>query len=128
MNRRWDASESHDFTYTVTANSPDPVPNEVTATGTGVTSEDVVRDSSANCSTDILNPDILWSRKTCTAFCAGRRCDHLHDHRGPTPATRTLEGHHGRTTRLFGRPLQTPADELAVDASESHDFTYTVTA
>ena len=23
-----DASESHDFTYTVTANSPEPVPNE----------------------------------------------------------------------------------------------------
>ena len=57
-------SESHVFTYTVTANSPDPVPNEVTATGTGVTRTDVV-DSSANCSTDILNPDILVE-KTCT--------------------------------------------------------------
>ena len=27
--------ESHDFTYTVTAQSPDPVPNTVTASGTG---------------------------------------------------------------------------------------------
>ncbi|MGH2679715.1 MAG: DUF7507 domain-containing protein [Actinomycetota bacterium] len=50
-------SESHDFDYLVTENSPDPVPNEVTATGAGVSSEEVV-DSSANCSTDVLNPDI----------------------------------------------------------------------
>ena len=28
-------SESHDFTYTVTAKSPDPVPNTVTALGHG---------------------------------------------------------------------------------------------
>ena len=49
--------ESHDFTYTVTANSPDPVPNEVTASGTGATSTDVVTDT-ASSSTDILNPHI----------------------------------------------------------------------
>ena len=48
-------SESHDFTYTVTENSPDPVPNAVTATGAGVNSEDAV-DDTAICSTDILQP------------------------------------------------------------------------
>ena len=34
-----DEEESHDFTYLVTVNSPDPVPNSVTASGTGATSE-----------------------------------------------------------------------------------------
>ncbi len=58
--------ESHDFTYTVTENSPDPVPNTVTASGTGATSNDTVTDT-ASCSTDILNPDIKVT-KTCTDF------------------------------------------------------------
>jgi uncharacterized repeat protein (TIGR01451 family) len=57
--------ESHDFTYTVTANSPDPVPNTVTASGTGAISSDTVTDT-ASCSTDILNPQISIT-KTCPA-------------------------------------------------------------
>ena len=40
---------------TVTENSPDPVPNEVTATGSGVNSEEPWT-STANCSTDMLQP------------------------------------------------------------------------
>ena len=50
-------SESHDFTYVVTAQSPDPVPNTVTASGVGVTSEDTVT-ATASCSTDVLHPEI----------------------------------------------------------------------
>jgi uncharacterized repeat protein (TIGR01451 family) len=50
-------SESHDFDYLVTDQSPDPVPNSVTATGTGVSSEEVV-DDTAGCSTDLLFPAI----------------------------------------------------------------------
>jgi uncharacterized repeat protein (TIGR01451 family) len=54
-------SESHDFDYLVTENSPNPVLNEVTASGSGVTSGEPV-DSTANCSTDILHPEITVTK------------------------------------------------------------------
>ena len=95
--------------------------------GTGVTSEDVVDSLRQYCSTDILNPDISWSRRPARPR-AGRRCDHLHDHRGPTPATRTSNAITASDS-LLGDLSDSFADvNSSVDASESHDFTYTVTA
>ena len=49
--------ESNSFPYTIQADDDDPLENVVTATGTGVTSEDVV-DGTANCETDIIHPAI----------------------------------------------------------------------
>jgi len=48
--------EEHTFTHSV-GTSPDPLVNVVTATGSGVTSEDTVTDT-ASCSTDVLHPEI----------------------------------------------------------------------
>jgi uncharacterized repeat protein (TIGR01451 family) len=51
------ASESHQFDYVVLESDPDPLPNEVTATGSGVGSRVVVSDLAA-CATDIIHPGI----------------------------------------------------------------------
>jgi uncharacterized repeat protein (TIGR01451 family) len=51
------ASESHDFDYVVQASDPDPLVNEVTATGLGVQSQLVV-DDTAECVTDLIHPGI----------------------------------------------------------------------
>jgi uncharacterized repeat protein (TIGR01451 family) len=51
------AFEEHDFDYTVQAGDDDPLPNEVTATGSGVTSGDEVDDTDS-CETDLLFPAI----------------------------------------------------------------------
>jgi uncharacterized repeat protein (TIGR01451 family) len=51
------ASESHDFDHVVQAGDPDPLINEVTATGLGVQSETLV-DDTAECVTDIIHPGI----------------------------------------------------------------------
>ena len=51
------ASESHEFDYVVLDSDPDPLVNEVTATGTGVSSQ-VVVDDLANCATDLIHPAI----------------------------------------------------------------------
>jgi uncharacterized repeat protein (TIGR01451 family) len=52
-----DASESHEFDYVVLESDPDPLLNEVTATGSGVGSRVVVNDL-ADCATDIIHPAI----------------------------------------------------------------------
>ena len=52
-----DASESHDFDYVVQESDPDPLVNEVTATGLGVQSESLV-DDTAQCETDLIHPAI----------------------------------------------------------------------
>ena len=51
------ASESHEFDYVVLDSDPDPLVNEVTATGSGVESR-VVVDDLANCVTDLIHPGI----------------------------------------------------------------------
>jgi uncharacterized repeat protein (TIGR01451 family) len=51
------ASESHQFDHVVQADDPDPLVNEVTATGTGTESETVV-DDTALCQTDVIHPAI----------------------------------------------------------------------
>ena len=51
------ASESHDFDYVVQESDPDPLVNEVTATGLGVRSESLV-DDTAQCETDLIHPGI----------------------------------------------------------------------
>jgi hypothetical protein len=51
------ASESHEFDYVVLESDPDPLLNEVTATGSGVGSRVVVNDL-ADCATDIIHPAI----------------------------------------------------------------------
>jgi len=51
------AFDEQTFDYEVTDESPDPIENTVTAEANGVQSEEVV-DSTADCVTDVLNPDI----------------------------------------------------------------------
>ena len=51
------ASESHEFDYVVLESDPDPLVNEVSATGSGVGSR-VVVDDLANCATDLIHPGI----------------------------------------------------------------------
>jgi ethanolamine utilization microcompartment shell protein EutS len=50
-------SESHEFDYVVLESDPDPLLNEVTATGSGVGSRVVVDDLAA-CATDLIHPAI----------------------------------------------------------------------
>ena len=116
------ASESHDFDYTIQAGDPDPLPNDVTATATGVTSADEVSDS-AGCETDILNPSIDVE-KSCAALA----------HVGDTVTytiTVTNTGDVDLTNvtvsdTILGDLSASFADDLAIGASESHDFAYTV--
>ena len=116
-------SESHEFTYEVTEDSPDPVPNEVTASGSGVDSGELV-DDSANCSTDILNPDIDVE-KTCTDFAqVGDTITYT-----ITVTNTGDEDLEGITVddSLLGDLSDDFADTLAAGDSESHEFTYEVT-
>jgi uncharacterized repeat protein (TIGR01451 family) len=116
------ASESHDFDYVVQPGDPDPLPNAVTATATGVTSGADV-DDSAECSTDILNPEIGVT-KSCTGLA----------HVGDTVTytiTVTNPGDEDLDTvtvvdTILGDLSGSFADELAAGASESHDFDYVV--
>ena len=52
------ASETRSFDHVVTESDPDPLVNEVTATGTGAQSEEVV-DDTATCVTDVIHPGIV---------------------------------------------------------------------
>jgi uncharacterized repeat protein (TIGR01451 family) len=60
------AFDEQTFDYEVTDESPDPIENTVTAEANGVQSEEVV-DSTADCVTDVLNPDITVT-KSCPDF------------------------------------------------------------
>ncbi|MEX0833833.1 MAG: CARDB domain-containing protein [Actinomycetota bacterium] len=51
------ASETHTFPYQTSENDPDPLHNEVTATGTGVESGDEATDD-ASCDTDLIPPPV----------------------------------------------------------------------
>ncbi len=117
-------SESHDFDYLVTEDSPDPVPNSVTATGTGVTSEEVV-DDTAGCSTEILNPDITVTKSCPESATVGDTITYT-----ITVTNTGDEDLEGITVEdsLLGDLSDSFADTLDVEESESHDFTYTVTA
>ncbi len=116
------ASESHDFDYVVQPGDPDPLPNEVTAAATGVTSDAPV-DDSANCDTVILEPSIAVT-KTCTELA----------HVGDTVTytiTVTNDGEEDLDNvtvvdSILGNLSDSFADELAMGASESHDFDYVV--
>ena len=116
--------ESHDFTYTVTAQSPDPVPNTVTASGTGVTSEDTVTDT-AECSTDVLNPDITVTKSCTETAQVGDTITYTIT--VTNSGDEDLEGITVEDT-LLGDLSDSFADTLDVEESESHDFTYLVTA
>jgi uncharacterized repeat protein (TIGR01451 family) len=102
----------------------DPVLNTVTATGTGADSG-VEASDEASCTTDVLNPAIDVE-KSCTALA----------HVGDT-VTYTItvtntgdEDLDGVTVMdtILGDLSASFADELAVGASESHDFDYVVQA
>ena len=116
------ASESHDFDYEVQPGDQDPLPNEVTATATGVTSDAPV-DDSAECETDILKPSI-GVEKSCTALV------HVGDTVTYTITVRNTgdEDLDNVTVvdSILGDLSASFADELAVGASESHDFDYVV--
>ncbi|HEX6580397.1 MAG TPA: hypothetical protein VF195_05965 [Actinomycetota bacterium] len=112
---------SHDFVYTPGANE-DPVENSVTASGDGVDSGVTATDTD-ECETDILNPSIGVT-KSCTELA----------HAGDT-VTYTItvtntgdEDLDGVTVMdtILGDLSASFADELAVGASESHDFDYVV--
>jgi uncharacterized repeat protein (TIGR01451 family) len=116
------ASESHEFDYVVQPGDEDPLPNEVTAAATGVTSDAPV-DDSAECSTVILTPSIGVT-KECTGLV----------HVGDTVTytiTVTNTGEEDLDTvtvvdSILGNLSDSFADELDVGASESHDFDYVV--
>ena len=116
-----DTVYSHDFVYTPGANE-DPVENSVTASGDGVDSG-VTDTDTDGCETDILNPAIGVT-KSCTELA----------HAGDTvtytiTVTNTgdedLDGVKVLDT-ILGDLSASFADELAVGASESHDFDYVV--
>ncbi len=112
---------SHDFVYTPGANE-DPVENSVTASGDGVDSG-VTDTDTDTCDTDILNPTIGVT-KSCTALA----------HAGDTVTytiTVTNTGDEDLDNvkvmdTILGDLSASFADELAVGASESHDFDYEV--
>jgi uncharacterized repeat protein (TIGR01451 family) len=109
-------------TYSPQAGGPDPITNTVTATGDGADSG-VEASDEASCETDILNPSIGVT-KSCTELA----------HAGDT-VTYTItvtntgdEDLDGVTVMdtILGDLSASFADELAVGASESHDFDYVV--
>ena len=112
---------SHDFVYTPGANE-DPVENSVTASGDGVDSG-VTDTDTDECETDILNPSIGVT-KSCTELA----------HAGDTVTytiTVTNTGDEDLDNvkvmdTILGDLSASFADELAVGASESHDFDYVV--
>jgi uncharacterized repeat protein (TIGR01451 family) len=115
-------TESHSFPYTVQADDPDPLPNEVTASGSGVTSGDEVSDSD-DCLTDILNPAIDVT-KSCEAVA----------HAGDTVTytiTVTNTGDEDLTNvtvidSILGDISDRFSDDFPVDHSESVDVDYVV--
>ena len=109
-------------TYSPQAGDPDPITNTVTATGDGGDSG-VEASDEASCETDILHPSIGVT-KSCTQLA----------HPGDT-VTYTItvtntgdEDLDGVTVMdtILGDLSASFADELAVGASESHDFDYVV--
>ena len=109
-------------TYSPQAGDPDPITNTVTATGEGADSGEEASDG-ASCETDILNPSIGVT-KSCTALA----------HAGDTVTytiTVTNTGDEDLDNvkvmdTILGDLSASFADELAVGASESHDFDYVV--
>ena len=108
--------------YSPQAGDPDPITNTVTATGEGADSGEEASDG-ASCETDILNPSIGVT-KSCTALA----------HPGDTVTytiTVTNTGDEDLDNvkvmdTILGDLSASFADELAVGASESHDFDYVV--
>jgi uncharacterized repeat protein (TIGR01451 family) len=109
-------------TYTPQAGDPDPITNTVAATGDGADSGEEASDE-ASCETDILNPSIGVT-KSCTELA----------HAGDTVTytiTVTNTGDEDLDNvkvmdTILGDLSASFADELAVGASESHDFDYVV--
>jgi uncharacterized repeat protein (TIGR01451 family) len=117
-------TESHDFPYTIQEGDPNPLPNVVTATGTGATSQ-VTVDDVASCDTALLNPDIDVA-KTCPPLA------HVGDEITYT-ITVTNSGDEDLegitvTDTVLGDLSGSFADTLDAGDSESHDFPYTIQA
>ena len=108
--------------YTPQAGDPDPITNTVTATGTGADSGAEASDD-ASCTTDILNPTIDVE-KSCTELA------HVGDTVTYTiTVTNTGDEDLDSVTvmdTVLGDLSASFADELAVGASESHEFDYVV--
>jgi uncharacterized repeat protein (TIGR01451 family) len=118
------ASVDLGFTYTIQAGDPGTLSNSVTATADGVTSGAEVTDT-ADCETTVVQPEITVT-KTCTPLA----------HVGDTitySITVTNTGDEDLTDvtvsdTILGDLSASFAADLAVDASESHDFHYVVQA
>ena len=116
-------SEVLDFFYTVQAGDPSPLPNSVTASGTGVTSGVDVFDF-AECSNTIVHPSIDVT-KSCTPLA----------HVGETVTydiTVTNNGDEDLTNvtvvdTILGDLSASFSDDLAVGASETQSFDHVVT-
>ena len=107
----------------MTVNSPDPVPNSVTATGTGATSTDVVADTGIVL-TDLLNPKIDVS-KTCTPTAqVGDTISYTITVKNT--GDETLNGVTVNDT-LLGNLSSSYDDVFSPGEEESHVFTYLVT-
>ena len=116
------ATATANVSYMPQAGDPDPLTNTVTASGNGEDSETQATDV-ASCITDILNPSIDVE-KSCAPLA----------HVGDTVTytiTVTNTGDVDLTNvtvsdTILGDLSASFADDLAVGASESHDFQYTV--
>ena len=118
------ASVTVQWVYEADGSEPDPLPNEVTVTADGVTSEESVDDTDG-CETDIVNPQPdIDVEKSCTALA----------HVGDTVTytiTVTNVGDEDLDDvtvmdTVLGDLSASFADSLAVGASESHQFDYVV--
>jgi uncharacterized repeat protein (TIGR01451 family) len=118
-------SSTRTFTYTLTANDPDPLTNSVTASGTGADSGTQVSDTDS-CQTDVLHTAGIDVSKTCPE--GGNIGDTI-----TYSITVTNTGDEALTDvvvndPLLGGDLAGFPSTLAVGASVTKTFTHTITA
>lgn len=119
------ASESHEFTHTVTAQDPDPLPNHVDVAAKGTYSGGSTTDE-ADCQSNVLHVPAIGVTKSCTEF-AGVGDTVTYTIEIENKGNEALENVQVSDS-LIGDLSGSFADTLAVGAKESHEFTRTVSA
>lgn len=114
-----------EVTYQPKAGDPDPITNTVTATGTGADSTDRATDT-ASCRTDITHVAGIAVSKTCPAF-AGEGDTITYSITVSNTGNEDLEDVTVMDS-VLGDLSASFGDSLAVGASETQDFDYTVPA